>query len=75
MSASAKDKLFTLLFGGGRELVNFKFFPGSGKDLTAEKLFDSAHQALVQALAHKGESTPPVTGRKPETLRELLAKR
>ncbi len=75
MNMSAKDRLFSLLFGGERELVNIKFFPGSGKDLTVDRLFEEAHSALQQALDPAVKSTPPQTGRKPALLRELLAAR
>ena len=72
MEQSGKVRLFTLLFGGERELVNVKFCPGSRDDLTIEQLFGAAAEALHQALAPGVVSKPPRTGRKPKLLRELL---
>jgi hypothetical protein len=72
MVESAKDRLFTLLFDGERELVNVKFCPGSRDNLTVGQLFAAAADALEQALAPGVVSRPPRTGRKPKLLRELL---
>jgi hypothetical protein len=72
MNESAKDRLFTLLFGGERELVNVKFCPGFRGNLTVDQLFGAAADALQQALAPGVVSRPPRTGRKAKLLRELL---
>lgn len=71
MTASAKDKLFTLLFGGERELINLKFCPGKGA--TEDTLFDAAQSAIAQALADESQDMPPSSGRARMTLRELVS--
>ena len=73
MCASAKDKFFTLLFEGERELLNIKFVLGSKKDITEDEVFEAAHGAISQALAADAVSSPPKTGVEPRLLREALA--
>jgi len=51
MVESGQDKLLSLLFGGERQLSNFKFFPGTDPDLTPDELFGAAHDALFEALS------------------------
>jgi hypothetical protein len=73
MAVSAKDKFFSLLFEGERELLNIKFVIGDKKDITEDDVFEAAHNALTQAFASGAESKPPVTGRAPQLLRDALA--
>ena len=66
MSESGKRELHSLLFGGEVELENVKFFPGTGRGLTAETLGGAAAVALQSTMtAWKAgvPSRPPVTGR------------
>lgn len=72
MSKSAKQKLFSLLFEEGRELVNLKFFPGSDAGLTEEGLYKAAEPALRQLLERASVSEPPHSGLSSATLREML---
>ncbi|HRV61820.1 MAG TPA: hypothetical protein P5036_02490 [Albidovulum sp.] len=65
MNESGKSKLHSLLFGGETELVNVKFFPGFGKDLTVDALSGAAADALRQAIDAMNAgvpSNPPSTG-------------
>lgn len=65
MNESGRDKLHSLLFEGAGELVNVKFFPGNGADLTPDMLAGAAARMLRQAREafEAGEpSNPPVTG-------------
>jgi len=73
MATSAKDRLFSLLFGGERDLVNLKFCLGTGQNQTVDTLFDAAHLAIAQALDEEAKDTPPSTGRPRITLRELVS--
>ncbi|MEZ5752287.1 MAG: hypothetical protein R3D60_10080 [Paracoccaceae bacterium] len=43
------DKLDSLLFNGEGELVNVKFFPGNGRDLTRDKLADAGAEMIRSA--------------------------
>ena len=66
MSESGKQKLHSLLFEGDTELVNVKFFPGNGANLTPDSLGKAAEKMLSAAKASwdAGEqSEPPTTGR------------
>lgn len=70
MTASAKDRLFSLLFDSERDLINLKFCPGVGA--TEDTLFDAAHSAISQALHEQSRNEPPASGRTRMTLRELV---
>lgn len=70
MSKSGMEKLHSLLFGEGRELVNIKFFPGSDRELTADRLCNAAADALRIVLNGDRQDTPPVSGRPKTSLRE-----
>ena len=73
MTTSAKDRLFSLLFGGERDLLNLKFCVGTGQNQTVDTLFDAAHLAIKQALDDEVKDTPPSTGLPRITLRELVS--
>jgi len=65
MNESGREKLHSLLFERAGELVNVKFFPGNGADLTPDKLAGAAARMLRTArdAFEAGEaSNPPVTG-------------
>lgn len=65
MNESGKMKLHSLLFSGEKELRNVKFFPGTGRGLTADELAGAAAEALgcaVNAWQVGEPSCPPVTG-------------
>lgn len=72
MSTSAKDKFFSL-FEGERELLNIKFALGDKKDITEDDVFEAAYKALTQAFDPDAVSKPPLTGRKPRLLKDVLA--
>jgi len=69
---SGTDKLLSLLFGEGRELVNFRFFPGENVT-SANDLCEASHDALRQALDTQEDTIPGVT-REPAQIAELVAK-
>lgn len=62
MSKRGMDKLHALLFGTERELVNIKFFPGSDRGLTSDKLAGAAADAISAALNGDKIDNPPVSG-------------
>lgn len=71
MSENGKTRLQTLLFGEGLELKNVKFFPGTGRGLTAETLGGAAADAIEDIMSawQKGvPSSPPTTGRAKQLL-------
>ena len=59
---SGREKLRSLLFSEERTLENIKFWPGSDRGLTADKLCAEAAQAIESALAKGNVDRPPVTG-------------
>jgi len=64
MNESGKQQLHSLLFSGEKELKNVKFFPGTGRGLTADKLAGAAADALHTAFSAReagAPSNPPVT--------------
>lgn len=69
---ATNDKLHSLLFSEGRELVNIKFFPGSDRGLTAARLKDAAAQALSAAMSGEIVNNPPHAS-EPRTLEDFLA--
>jgi hypothetical protein len=58
---SGKEKLLSLLFGEGRELVNFRFFPGEGVS-SADDLCDASHDAIKEALEMQDDNIPGIKG-------------
>ncbi len=65
MNESGMKKLHTLLFDGEGELVNVKFFPGSGRGLTRDQLADAGADmisAAREAWKNGMPSNPPKTG-------------
>jgi hypothetical protein len=62
MTERGVEKLHTLLFGGERELVNIKFFPGSDRGLTADQLAGEAESSISTALAGDLVDNPPLSG-------------
>ncbi len=74
MNESGKDKLLSLLFGGERELVNIKFFPGDNVS-SGDELLETAHDALTQAIAREDEPDDiPGTGREQVHFGDLISK-
>jgi hypothetical protein len=63
MAESGKEKLLSLLFGDGRELVNIKFFPGTDRGLTSDQLCGEAEGMLRAALTGELIDNPPLSGR------------
>ena len=55
------EKLQALLTRDGRELVNIKFFPGTGRGLTSDQLAEAAAELLDVDVANIVEN-PPLTG-------------
>lgn len=67
MNIRKGDRLDSLLFERGHELVNIKFFPGDDPTLTPDQLREAAADALEAAHAQTDHS-PPSTGRQKTTL-------
>ena len=70
MSDNGKKSLHSLLFEGGRELVNLKLFPGTGR-LSAGQLAEAAARSLrnvMKAWENKVPSKAPETGQAKRTL-------
>jgi hypothetical protein len=66
MDKSGRDTLDSVLFEDGTELVNVKFFPGTGRGLSAETLSSEAAKALRSAKLAWDASEPskaPFSGR------------
>lgn len=72
MSESGMEKLHSLLFKRGRELVNLKFLPGTGRGLTANQLGEAAADALQSALNGDLVDCPPMSGRKKTSLMDAF---
>lgn len=70
MAERGMDRLRSLLFGAERRLVNIKFFPGSDRGLTSDKLAGAAADAISAALK-KGDNgdNPPFSGLKKASFR------
>lgn len=64
MNERGMDKLHSLLFEGEGELVNVKFFPGSGRGLTRDQLAEAGAdmiRAAQDAWMNRVPSNPPRT--------------
>ena len=72
MNERGMEKLRAFLFRNGRKLVNIKFFPGTGRGLTADQMGAAAEAALASALASDMKNLPPKSGRKASTLVQFL---
>lgn len=70
--ASGKEKLLSLLFEEGRELVNFRFFPGENV-ASSDDLCEASHDALRSALQSDQDSFPALK-KHPISIGELVAK-
>lgn len=73
MAMSGKEKLLSLLFGSGRELVNFKFFPGENVK-SSDDLCDASHEALKIALDNDKEDSIPGIGKQQTSFKEVLSR-
>lgn len=65
MNMSGKEKLHSVLFAEGMELVNVKFFPGTGRGLNADTLSAEAAKAFCvanRAWQDRAPSAAPSTG-------------
>lgn len=60
--------LHSLLFGEGRQLENFKFFPGDDRGLTASAMCDAADEAVRSAIGKGLVDQVPSTGRTKSTI-------
>jgi hypothetical protein len=72
MAKSGTEKLLSLLFEEGRELVNFRFFPGEEVS-SADELCEASHEALRLALESQ-EDTVPGTKREQVHIGDLVSK-
>jgi hypothetical protein len=70
MTKNGVDKLHTLLFEEGRELVNIKFLPGTDRGLTPERMRLAAAAAIESVFDEKPKDSPPVSGRKKASLKD-----
>lgn len=69
MTVNAKTgSLHSVLFTGGRQLENFKFFRGTRPDLTSEELKAAASCVVSAALARGLIDNVPSTGRAKSTI-------
>jgi hypothetical protein len=73
MQESGKQMLVSLLFTEGRKLENLKFFPGTDRGLTAERMCAAAANAFATALAGGLVDNPPTSGRKKASLTDYAA--
>lgn len=62
MDMSGTQRLNALLFSGGRELANIKFFPGSKKGLAVDELHGAAADAIKSAFSGGIVNSPPMSG-------------
>ena len=60
--------LQSLLFEEGRQLENFKFFPGDDRGLTASAMCDAAEKAVRSAMEKGLKDEVPTTGRQRSTI-------
>ena len=60
--------LHSLLFGEGRQLENFKFFPGDDRGLTASAMCEAADKAVRSAIGKGLVDQVPSTGRSKSTI-------
>lgn len=72
---ATENRLHSLLFAEGRELVNIKFFPGSDRGLTAGRMQDAAATAISAALASDMTNLPPIVGGAAVTLEDFVNNR
>lgn len=69
MIANAQTgSLHSLLFEEGRQLENFKFFPGTRVDVTAAELCQAADVAVRSAIVGGLTDTAPQTGREKSSI-------
>lgn len=70
---SGMERLQTLLFDQGRELVNLKFLPGTDRNLSPDEFAGVVCDVLNEVFA-RGEfvDNPPVTGLKKRHISEVL---
>lgn len=73
MQESGKQKLLSLLFKEGRELQNIKFFPGTDRGLTADRMCAAAASAIDSAINGGLVDNPPVSGRNKSSLTDYAA--
>jgi hypothetical protein len=61
MVTKENDGLDSLLFGDGRELVDFKCFRGDREDVSAADIKEQIHSALMQKRMNRAtmSETPP----------------
>jgi hypothetical protein len=62
MTERGTEKLLSLLFEEGRELVNFRFFPGENVS-SPDELCQVSHDALREGLAGEEDQIPSIQGK------------
>jgi hypothetical protein len=72
MAKSGTEKLLSLLFDEGRELLNFRFFPGE-KVSSSDELCDASDEAIRLALAAEEDTIPPIS-KEPVAFGDLVSK-
>ena len=63
MSTNGMERLHSFLSDEGRELVNVKFFPGTDRGLSSERVAREADAALRRAFVAGVIDEPPVSER------------
>jgi len=63
MSVNGMESLHSFLNEEGRELVNVKFFPGTGRGVRPETVAKEAQACIKRAFASGLADNPPMSGR------------
>lgn len=63
MRENGMESLHSFLNGEGRELNNIKFFPGTGRGNTKERMEAAAKASIHRALLRGDVNRPPMSGR------------
>ncbi|SMX29397.1 hypothetical protein TRP8649_03531 [Pelagimonas phthalicica] len=66
--SATTNRLHSLLFEEGRQLVNFKFFPGDDRGLSASEMCEAAEAAIRSALAKGLVDNAPATGKQKQMI-------
>jgi hypothetical protein len=73
MAESGMERLQSVLFNEGRDLVNIKFIPGSNRGLTPDQLGEAASVALKSVFSKDLVDKPPSSGRPKASLKATFA--
>lgn len=63
MSVNRMERLHSFLVEEGRELVNIKFFPGTGRGISSEQVAEAAEGAIRRAFTGGLVDRPPISPR------------